>query len=73
MEGCQCDPIEKRGGDPTDVSNLRPISLLPLPGKIAERTMHTHISLFIENQGLLNDKQGGFRKGKPTIYGSTAN
>ena len=34
---------------------------------LAERIMHTHISHFIENQGLLNDKQGGFRKGKSTI------
>ena len=34
----------KKGGDPTEVGNLRPISLLPLPGKLAERLMHTHIS-----------------------------
>ena len=57
----------KKGGDPTDVSNLRPISLLPLPGKIAERLMHTHISNYVEQQGLLNTKQGGFRKGRSTI------
>ena len=57
----------KKGGDPTDVSNLRPISLLPLPGKLAERLMHTHMSNFIEEHGLLNNKQGGFRKGKSTI------
>ena len=29
--------------------------------------MHTHISQFIETQGLFNEKQGGFRKGKSTI------
>ena len=57
----------RKGGDPTDVGNLRPISLLPLPGKIAERIMHSHLSNFIENRGLLNNKQGGFRKGKSTI------
>ena len=39
----------KKGGDPRDVSNLRPISLLPLPGKIAERIMHSHISNFVKD------------------------
>ena len=57
----------KKGGDPTDVNNLRPISLLPLPGKLAERIMHTHIISFIEHRGLLNQNQGGFRKHKSTI------
>ena len=51
----------KKGGDPTVVSNLRPISLLPLPGKIAERIMHSHISNFIENQGLLRIDYGDER------------
>ena len=57
----------RKGGDPTDVNNLRPVSLLPLPGKMAERLMHSHISNFIEAHGLLSDKQGGFRKGRSTI------
>ena len=49
------------------MNNLRPISLLPLPGKIAERIMHTHLSNFLENNNLLNQNQGGFRKGRSTI------
>ena len=57
----------KKGGDPTDVTNLRPISLLPLPGKLAERIVHTHVISFIEEKGLLNQNQGGFRKNKSTI------
>ena len=57
----------KKGGDPTDVGNLRPVSLLLLPGKIAERIIHTHISEFVETHNLLNEKQGGFRRGKSTI------
>ena len=57
----------KKGGDPTDVNNLRPVSLLPLPGKMAERIVHTHISEHVERLGLLNNRQGGFRKGKSTI------
>ena len=57
----------KKGGNPTDVNNLRPISLLPLPGKMAERIMHSHISKFLDDHELLNKNQGGFRKGRSTI------
>ena len=59
---CPYVPLRK-GGDSTDVNNLRPVSLLPLPGKLAERLMHSHISKFVEEHGLITDKQGGFRKG----------
>ena len=34
-------PLQK-SGDPTDVNNLRSISLLPLPGKIIERVVYIH-------------------------------
>ena len=57
----------RKGGDSMDVNNLRPVSLLPLPGKLAERLMHTHVSKFVEENGLITDKQGGFRKGRSTI------
>ena len=57
----------KKGGDPTDVNNLRPVSLLPLPGKMAERIVHTHISNFLDDKELLNENQGGFRKHRLTI------
>ena len=57
----------KKVGDHTDVNNLRPVSLLPLPGKLAERLMHTHISDFVETNGLISSKQVGFLKGRSTI------
>ena len=57
----------KKGGDPTDVNNLRPVSLLPLPGKMAERIAHTLINGHVENLNLLNQNQGGFRKKRSTI------
>ena len=60
-------PLRKGGGDPTDVNNLRPVSLLPLPGKLAERLIHSHISKFVEEHGLITNKQGGFQKGKSTV------
>ena len=59
-------PLQK-SGDPSDVNNLSPISLLPLPGKILERIAHTQIINFLENNKLLLKEQGGFRKGKSTI------
>ena len=59
-------PLQKPG-DPSDVSNLRPISLLPLPGKILERIAHTQISQYLEEVNALSPHQGVFRKGKSTI------
>ena len=59
-------PLQKPG-DRSDVNNLRPISLLPLPGKMLERIVHTQLSTFLEANNLLSDKQGGFRKGRSTI------
>ena len=56
-----------KGGDPSDVNNLRPVSLLPLPGKLLERLIHTHISTYLETNGLLDERQGEFRKGHSTI------
>ena len=56
-----------KGGDKSDVSNYRPVSLLPLPGKLIERVAHAKISEFVEGHGLITDKQGGFRKGFSTV------
>ena len=57
----------KKTGDPSDVNNLRPISLLPLPGIFLERIVHSQISNILETNKLFCDKQRGFRKGKSTI------
>ena len=53
-------PLQKPG-DPTNVNNLRPISLLPLPGKILERSVHTQLVYYLENNNLIDVHQGGFR------------
>lgn len=58
-------PIHK-GGDTNDVSNYRPISLLPLPGKLLEKIVHSRIITFLDRHKLLNDNQGGFRPGFST-------
>ena len=58
-------PLHKEG-DKTEVGNYRPVSLLPLPGKLIERTAHGKMDGFLEAHGILTDKQGGFRKGFST-------
>ena len=48
--------------NPKLVSDFRPISLLPLPGKIIEKLLHSQLINHLENNKLLNSKQNGFRK-----------
>ena len=55
-----------KGGDKEDVSNYRPVSLLPLPGKLLEKIVHKRITTFLEENEFLTKNQGGFRKGHST-------
>ena len=60
-----------KSGKKTDVSNYRPVSLLPIPGKILEKIIHGDVANFLENNKLLCDKQGGFRKNHSTLSSIT--
>ena len=60
-------PIPK-GGDLTQVQSYRPISLLPLPGKILEKLVHKQLENHVESNSLLADSQHGFRKCHSTIH-----
>ena len=46
--------------------DLRPISLLPLPGKICEHLIHAQIDSFLERNNLLTKFQNGFRTKRST-------
>ena len=59
-------PLQK-DGNKEDVSNLRPVSLLPLPGKLLEKLVHKQLNTYLENHQLLSDCQGGFQQGHSTI------
>ena len=59
-------PLQKPG-DKANVTNLRPIALLPLPGKIIECIVHTQVSNYLEEGKLINPSQNGFRKNQSTI------
>ena len=53
-------PIHKKG--PTqDVSNYRPISILPVLSKILEKHVALNLRNFLEDKKLLHENQSGFR------------
>ena len=56
-----------KGGDREEVGNYRPVSLLPIPGKLLEKIVHKRITEFWDNNGFLSRDQGGFRKGYSTV------
>ena len=55
-----------KGGIKEDVSNYRPISLLPVPGKILEKIVHDHLMKFLDVNNILCEKQNGFRPNHST-------
>ena len=59
-------PIPKSGNS-KDVSNLRPVSILPLPSKLIEKIVHNRIYNHCNNNKLLDERQGGFRPNHSTI------
>ena len=63
--------IPAKPGNKCDVNNLGPVSLLPLPGKIAERLAHTKLIDYLETNNYINENQGGFRKGRSTVFTAT--
>ena len=60
-------PIPKVG-DLKKVENYRPISLLPLPGKILEKLVHSQLSTYLEDNELFSNNQFGFRKQRSTSH-----
>ena len=57
-----------KSGNLSLVQNYRPISLLPLPGKILEKLMHKQLMLYVDENSLLTKYQHGFRKGHSCIH-----
>ena len=53
-------PVHKKG-DPFDIANYRPISLLPLFSKILEKLALSQLSCYLSDGNLLSNKQHGFR------------
>ena len=49
-----------------ETANYRPISLLPILGKILEKLLYERLIKFLTHQNILTDKQYGFQKHKST-------
>ena len=60
-------PIHK-GDSKMIVSNYRPISLLPIFGKIFEKIIFKRLTAFILKHNILYEKQYGFQTGKSTEH-----
>lgn len=58
-------PVFKKG-DPDDINNYRPISLLPIISKIFEKIMKTQITEYLERNKILYKFQFGFRENLST-------
>lgn len=58
-------PIFKKG-DPTDIENYRPVSLLSAFSKIFERILYNRLINFFEHNNLLSPNQHGFRSQRST-------
>jgi Reverse transcriptase (RNA-dependent DNA polymerase)/Endonuclease/Exonuclease/phosphatase family len=66
MKVAKIVPIFK-GGNPTEPSNYRPISILPIISKILEKIVYKRLIQFLQNNYQLFTKQYGFIKGSNTI------
>ena len=57
-----------KSGDPANISNYRPISVLPCFSKILERIMYNRLYKYMIENDLLYSKQFGFRNGHSTEH-----
>ena len=60
-------PIPK-SGNLKQPKNWRPISILPLPGKMLEKCCYRFIEDHLVDNNILSDQQYGFRKGRSTCH-----
>ena len=59
-------PIHKKG-DKQTLKNYRPVSLLPICGKIFERLIYNEMFGFFLDKGLISANQSGFKPGDSCI------
>ena len=60
-------PIYKKNNKEC-LENYRPVSILPIFGKIFEKIIYKRLYAFFTSKGILQDEQFGFRKGHSTTH-----
>lgn len=55
-----------KGGNKNELQNYRPISILPLFSKVAERLICKRVYSFIANRNIICEEQCGFQPGRST-------
>jgi hypothetical protein len=70
MKTAKIVPIFK-SGDPTEINNYRPISLLSSFGKMLEKIVANKLTFFLEINSILSKYQFGFRANHSTVYDVT--
>nr|CAI5842028.1 unnamed protein product [Callosobruchus analis] len=60
-------PIFKKG-DPAELNNYRPVSIIPYLGKIFEIIISQRLHKYLEKYNLFSNNQFGFRKGRSTVH-----
>ena len=55
-----------KGGDPTEFSDYRPVSVLPVLSQLFERVLKVRLVEFLESHGVITPGQYGFRSGHST-------
>ena len=59
-------PIPKQG-NLLHMSNWRPITILPLPGKMLEKCIHKRLVEYFDENNLISEEQYGFQSDKSTM------
>ena len=57
-------PLHKGGTH--EISNYRPISILPVLSKVMERCVHNQLISYLDSNKILSSKQFGYRKNRST-------
>ena len=65
LKNARVTPIKKKG-DKCNLSNYRPISLLPVFSKVFEKVAYIQLYDYLENNSILHKQQYGFRAKKST-------
>ena len=60
-------PVFKKGNKEC-IENYRPVSILPVFGKVFEKIIYKRLYSFLSSNGVLHDQQFGFRKGHSTTH-----